>query len=90
MRTLTLDRAKSIYRAAVDPKAHDAEGDAWWAAVHAEIDQVLTARTASEASKIISWWHCDWSTVGDTAKAAATRIRAAAHASASSGRRSCI
>lgn len=78
MQALTLDRAKAIYRVAVDPKASDAEGAAWWAAVQAELGQVLAARSAGDASRVIAWWHHDWSMVGDTAKAAAQRIRAAA------------
>ncbi|MDY0748993.1 hypothetical protein SNE35_31130 [Paucibacter sp. R3-3] len=82
MQILTLDRAKAIYRAAVDEKASDAEGEAWWTAVHAELSLVLTARSAGEAAHVISWWHHDWSRVGDTAKAAAQRIRAAAQAEA--------
>lgn len=81
-KSLTLDCAKAIYRAAVDPKASDAEGDAWWGAVHVEMIQVLAARTLPEAAQIIAWWHYDWSMVGDSAKAAAQRIRAAARAAA--------
>lgn len=79
-KVLTLERAKAIYRSAVDGKATDAEGAAWWAEVHSEIVQVLAARSASAAAQIIAWWHDDWSLVGDTAKAAAQRIRAAARA----------
>ncbi len=82
MRTLTLDRAKAIYRKAVDAQASDAEGATWWAEIHAELSQVLAARTTSEAAQVIAWWHADWSMVGDTAKAAAQRIRAAARAAA--------
>lgn len=77
MQALTLDRTKTIYRAAVDEKASDAEGEAWWSEVHAELSQVLAARTVGEAARVIAWWHHDWSMVGDTAKAAAQRIRAA-------------
>ena len=80
MQALTLDRAKAIYRQAVDAQASDAEGADWWAKVHAELGQVVTARTTAEAAKVIAWWHHDWSMVGDTAKAAAQRIRAAARA----------
>lgn len=80
MQDLTLDRAKAIYRAAVDAQASDGEGADWWAKVHAELSQVLAARTAGEAAKVIAWWHHDWSMVGDTATAAAQRIRAAARA----------
>lgn len=82
MLDLTLEATKTIYRAAVDAQALDIESDAWWAAVHAEVSQVLAARTAGEAAQVIAWWHHDWSIVGDTAKAAAQRIRAAARAAA--------
>ena len=68
MQDLTLERAKRIYRAAVDSQASDAEGAAWWSDVHAELGQVLAARSAGEAAKVIDWWHHDWSMVGDTAK----------------------
>ena len=80
MQALTLDRAKAIYRTAVDAQASDAEGADWWAKVHVEMGQVLAARTATEAAQVIAWWHHDWSMVGDTAKDAAQRIRAAARA----------
>lgn len=50
MNALTLDRAKAIYRAAVDVKASDAEGAAWWAAVHDELVQVLAARSVIDAA----------------------------------------
>ena len=82
MQDLTLERTKAIYRAAVDAHASDAEGEAWWAAVQIELCQVLAARTASEAAQVIAWWHHDWSMVGDTATAAAQRIRTAARAAA--------
>jgi len=82
MHTLNLGRAKRIYRAAVDAQASDAEGEAWWAEVHAELDEVLAARSTAEAAKVISWWHHDWSMVGDTARAAVQRIRATARAAA--------
>jgi len=48
--------------------------------VHAELGQVLAARSTAEAAQVIAWWHRDWSMVGDTAEAAARRIRAAARA----------
>lgn len=80
MQALTLEGAKTIYRAAVDGRASDAEGAEWWAAVHAELDQVLAARSTAEAARVIAWWHHDWTLVGDSAKAAAQRIRAAARA----------
>lgn len=77
-RSLTQDEAKAVYRAAIDPRASDFEGEAWWASVHAEMNQVLEERSASAAAKHISWWHFDWGCVSDTALAAAQRIRAAA------------
>ena len=84
MSALTLDSAKAIYRAAVDAQVSDAEGEAWWAAVHAELCHVLAARTPIEAAQVIAWWHSDWEweAVGDTAQAAAQPIRAAARAAA--------
>lgn len=87
MQELSVERTKSIYRAAVDARASDAEGDAWWAAVHTELRQVLEARTTAEAARFIAWWHSDWEwrAVGDTAKATARRIRSAARAACSAG-----
>ena len=82
MRPLTLEHAKAIYRAAVDGQASDAASTEWWAAVHTELGQVLAARSAAQAALVIAWWHHDWTTVGDTAKAAAQRIRAAARTAA--------
>lgn len=84
MAALTLARAKAIYRAAVDLHASNAEGEAWWSAIHAEMILVLAARTSAEAAKVIAWWHSDWEwqAVGDSPKSAAQRIRAAARAAA--------
>ena len=76
--SLTIERTKAIYRDAVDARASDHEGPTWWAAVHAELQQVLAARSVAEAAKIIDWWHHDWSAIGDTAREAAGRLRAAA------------
>ncbi len=53
MQALALDRTKAFYRDAVDAQASDAEGEVWWAAVHAEIGQVLAARTVGEAARVI-------------------------------------
>lgn len=86
MPPLTLEQAKTIYRAAVDARASDGEGPAWWNEVHAELDQVLAASTAKDAAKVIDWWHNDWSVVGDTPKAVVRRIRSAARAAAASRR----
>ncbi len=68
---------KAIYRQAIDPKAGDGEGDAWWSEVGLELSGVLAAATLGEAAAMIAWWHHDWSSVGDTAQAAAQRIRRA-------------
>lgn len=38
---VTLDTAKAIYRRAIDEKARDSEGLAWWAAVAAEVAAVF-------------------------------------------------
>ena len=76
--SLTIERTKAIYRDAVDARASDHEGPTWWAAVQAELQQVLAAPSVAEAAKIIDWWHHDWSAIGDTAREAAGRLRAAA------------
>lgn len=75
---IALDAVKAIYRRAVDANASDGEGAAWWASVAAEVESVVGAKNAATAASIIAWWHHDWSQVGDTPKAAATRIRRAA------------
>jgi hypothetical protein len=78
MPELAMDRAKRIYREAIDLRAKDAEGDQWWEAVRAELAQVLSARARGEAAAVIAWWHHDWSYVSYPARDAARRIRAAA------------
>ena len=78
MSTLTIERAKAIYRSAIDARATDAEGAAWWGEVQDEVSRVLAARTLSEAAAVIDWWHNDWSMVNDTARSAAKRLRRAA------------
>jgi len=80
MTTLSIDQAKAIYRAAIDSRVSDGEGDAWWRDVHEEVALVLAARTISEAAAVINWWHNDWTMVNDTARAAAKRLREAARA----------
>ena len=67
--------AKNIYRSAVDPSATDHEGAKWWEIVRSEMQDVLDAPTIRDAAKIISWWHLDWGSVGNTPHAVATRIR---------------
>ena len=76
--SLDLTTVKTIYRQAIDECAQDAEGEAWWAEVAAEIQAVIAAPSAAAASAIIVWWHNDWSAVSDSAKDAARRLRAAA------------
>lgn len=78
MQELSMERAKAIYRAAVDLRASDAEGESWWGAVRTEMAQVLSARTVAEAAAAIAWWHHDWSMVSDSPRDAAKRIRFAA------------
>lgn len=75
---LSLDRAKAIYRTAVDPRASDAESAAWWDEVADEMRDVVAARTIADAAQVIEWWHHDWTIVSDTARDAAKRIRLAA------------
>ncbi|AVA38079.1 hypothetical protein ACUXAV_004939 [Cupriavidus metallidurans] len=75
---IPLEVGKAIYRTAIDRKAHDAEGVAWWAGVVAEVAAVIRADNVSAAAQVILWWHADWTEVGDTARAAASRIRRAA------------
>jgi len=74
MGQLTLENAKAIYRAAIDVRAQDGEGDNWWEAVRVEVGQVLSARTVADAAEVIPWWHHDWTSVGDTPRDAAKRI----------------
>ncbi|WP_244260506.1 hypothetical protein [Burkholderia gladioli] len=50
-----LDAAKTIYRAAIDPRALDAEGEAWWSAVADEVAEVIAAPTASQAAQVVAW-----------------------------------
>lgn len=77
---LTLDQVRTIYRQAIDPKAKDAEGSDWWDSVSANVLDVTTAPTIAEAAKAIEWWRSawEWKQFGDSAKAAARRIRQAA------------
>lgn len=72
---VSIDQAKMVYRSAIDARASDAEGDAWWQEVQHEVSSVLSARTLSDAACVIAWWHHDWSCVGDTPRAAAKRLR---------------
>lgn len=75
---ITLDSAKAIYRQAIDSRASEAEGPAWWGEVADEVRDVVAARTMGEAAAVIDWWHHDWTVVSDTPRDAAKRIRDAA------------
>ena len=72
---MTHDQAMQLYRAAIDPVASIREGQDWWAAVRAELEQVITATSATAGARIIEWWHHDWSMVSDRAIDASRRIR---------------
>ena len=76
--SLDLATVKNIYRQAVDARAHDAEGEAWWSEVATEVRAVVAAPRGADAAAIIAWWHNDWSAIDDTAMDAAPRIRTAA------------
>ncbi|MCA8355713.1 hypothetical protein [Burkholderia cepacia] len=78
--TISLNDAKAIYRNAIDSRASDGEGAAWWDEVADEVRDVVAARTIGIAAELIAWWHHDWTSVNDTAREAATRIRDAARA----------
>lgn len=82
-----LDAAKTIYRAAIDPRALDGEGDAWWSPVADELAEVIAAPTAGQAAEVVAWWDRDWTSVNDTPRAAAARIRRAARAQSGARRR---
>lgn len=75
---LTLDAVKAVYRNAIDSRASDVEGSAWWDEVADEMRDVIAARTLADAAALIEWWHHDWTVVSDTPRAAAKRIREAA------------
>ena len=77
---ISLDVAKAIYRHAIDSRASDGEGAAWWDEVVDEIRDVVAARSVSEVATVIEWWHNDWSAVSDSPRDAAKRIREAARA----------
>ncbi|WP_175924547.1 hypothetical protein [Burkholderia latens] len=72
---ISLDEAKAIYRQAIDSRAGDGEGAAWWDEVADEVRDVVAARTIGIAAELIAWWHHDWTSVSDTPRDAATRIR---------------
>lgn len=72
---MTHDQAVQLYRASIDPLASIREGLDWWAAVRAELEQVIAAKSASAGARIIEWWHHDWAMVSDRAIDASRRIR---------------
>jgi hypothetical protein len=51
---LLLDIVKEIYRRAIDAKASDGEGAAWWEAVTAEVVAVIRVENTAGAAAIIS------------------------------------
>lgn len=80
MRAVSNSIVRSHYRQAIDSRAGDGEGAAWWDEVADEIRDVVAARTISIAADLIAWWHHDWTCINDTPRRAATRIRDAARA----------
>jgi len=76
--TISVNDAKAINRNAIDSRASDGEGAAWWDEVADEVRDVVAARTIGIAADLIAWWHHDWTSVNDTPRKAATRIRDAA------------
>lgn len=69
------EQAIRIYQAAVDPNIGVEQGSQWCATVSEELDAVIAAPDIAEAAGIITWWHHDWSMVGQTPKRVAGRIR---------------
>lgn len=87
---MNFDQAKAIYRAAIDPMALDAEGDAWWGEVAREVEIVVSAPDTASAAAHIAWWHADWRAIGDTPVRAAQRLRRAARCLASASAKSVL
>ncbi|QEZ48796.1 hypothetical protein [Cupriavidus oxalaticus] len=77
---IPMETVKSIYRRAIDPRASDGEGNVWWASVAEDVVAVLRAEDTAAAARVIAWWHHDWHEVGDSPRAAASRIRCASRA----------
>lgn len=69
------EQAIQIYKSAVDSTMGAEQGAQWWAVVIAELDAVIAAPDSTVAAGIIAWWHHDWSTVDQTPKRVAGRIR---------------
>jgi hypothetical protein len=75
---MDMNQTIAIYRQAIDQTARIDEGAEWWVEVQAEMIAVVNAPSLASASSVIEWWHHDWTTVRDSARAAAGRIRRAA------------
>lgn len=69
------DQAIRIYQGAIDPTLGAEQGAQWWADMSAELEAVIAAPDSAAAAGIIAWWPHDWSTVGETPKRVAGRIR---------------
>ncbi|WP_176331903.1 hypothetical protein [Burkholderia vietnamiensis] len=50
---ITLDTAKAVYRKAIDPRASDGEGAAWWDEVADEVRDVIAARSLADCEPTI-------------------------------------
>ena len=50
---ISLDTAKAIYLRAVDPRASDSEGAAWWDDVANEVRDVIAARSLNDAALVL-------------------------------------
>ncbi len=86
--SVPLEEVKAVYRAAIDARASDAEGAAWWSEVAVEVRAVLAAPNDAAAAALIAWWHADWRQVNDSPVRAARRLRrAGARAVATAARR---
>ncbi|HDR9882062.1 TPA: hypothetical protein QDE50_34195 [Burkholderia cenocepacia] len=72
---ISIDEANAIYRQAIESRASDGEGAAWWNEIADEVRDVVDARTISIAAELSAWWHHDWRSVSDTPRGAATRNR---------------
>ncbi|KVF30409.1 hypothetical protein [Burkholderia vietnamiensis] len=71
---ITLDTAKAVYRKAIDSRAGDGEGAAWWDEIADEVRDVIAARSLAEAAAMIEWWHRDWIVLSEP-RGAAKRTR---------------
>ena len=69
---MTLDQAKRIYEAAAGTDAHYSNAE--WRDVHAEVEQIVAAKSDRAAGRVIGWWVC-WDRKY-TATAFARKVRA--------------